>query len=63
MLGKDRIHALGGLIRVLRRVKEVPFGPEGLNTTHDDAGPNLAGSLYESNGSDVIEVRRVKDFR
>ena len=48
---------------MLGRVEEVPLSPKGLNSAHDDAGPYLAGGFDKGDGTDVVEVRGVKDLR
>ena len=56
MLGKDRVDALSRLIRMLRRVEEIPLGPEGLDATHDDTGPDFPGGFDEGDGADIVQV-------
>ena len=46
---------------MLGGVKEMPFGPESLYAGDDNAGPDLAGSLDESDGPYIGETGRVKN--
>ena len=62
MLGEYGVDAAPRLIGVLGGVQQLPFAPEALNASNDDACPDLASGLDESDGPYIRKVGRVKNF-
>ena len=59
MLRENCVNPPTSLVSMLGGVKEVPFGPEGLDTRDNNTGPDFTCGFDESNGSDVVKAGRV----
>jgi hypothetical protein len=62
MLRENGINSSTSLIGMLRGMEKLPFGPEALDTTNNNACPDLTGGLNEGNRTDIRQICRVENL-